>query len=191
MAVLDAGQVAGIPSFARVLELGCGQIRRVPNSVTIDVNPRSIADVIHDLNVTPYPFPDNEFDIVVAEHVLEHLDDVLKIMEELHRILKPGGLLYVEVPHFSSCNTFTDPTHRHAFSSKSFDYFVPGEPLHEFRYSTVTFRRLRVMVSPFERCHRIRRMLHGWTSRNLGKYEQNYAFLCPSERINFELKAIK
>jgi predicted SAM-dependent methyltransferase len=107
MAVLDAERIRGIPPSARVLELGCGQIRRVPHSVTIDINPRSIADVVHDLNVTPYPFASDEFDVVIAEHVLEHLNDLVPVVEELHRILKRGGMLYVEVPHFSSCNHFT------------------------------------------------------------------------------------
>ena len=98
MAVFSAEYADTIPATTRVLELGCGQIKRVPHSMTLDINPLSVADVIHDLNVIPYPFPDDAFDMIIAEHVLEHLDDVIAVVGELHRITRHGGVLYVEVP---------------------------------------------------------------------------------------------
>jgi len=45
------------------------------------------------------PFPDNSFDVVHTSHVFEHLDDPLKAAKEAWRVLKPGGLLFVEVPN--------------------------------------------------------------------------------------------
>lgn len=191
MAVLNNKQIDSLSPDVRVLELGCGQIKRVPHSVAVDFNPRSVADVIHDLNETPYPFEDNSFDVIIAEHVLEHLADLMKVIEELHRITRPGGILYVEVPHFSSCNFFTDPTHRHAFSSTSFDYFVPGEALHGFRYSTIEFRKRSVVLGPFDRAGRFRRLVHRWGNRSPGRFEQHWAFLFPTATINFELEVLK
>jgi predicted SAM-dependent methyltransferase len=110
-----------IASGVRVLEIGAGAIKRVPHAVTLDVNPLATPDVLQDLDATPYPFPTSSFDIVIAEHVLEHVEHVVRVVEELHRIVVPGGVLLVEVPHFSSANFHTDPTHRHAFSTRSFD----------------------------------------------------------------------
>jgi SAM-dependent methyltransferase len=185
MAVLTAEEVAAIPPSKKVLELGCGQKKVVSHSTSVDVNPRSRADVIHDLNVTPYPFDDDTFDVVIAEHVLEHLVDVVAVVQEIHRICRPSALLYVEVPHFSSSEFFTDPTHRHSFSTRSFDYFVPGTDLHEFRYSTASFRRRRVYLSGFNR------HIERWVNRHFSLYERRFAFLYPAHVIRFELEVVK
>ena len=190
MAVLDEYEVARLPANFRILELGCGQVRRCPNSVTVDRNPNSPADINHDLDVFPYPFTDNMFDIVIAEHVLEHLTNLIPVVEELHRILKPGGLLYVEVPHFSSNDHFTDPTHLHAFGFRSFDYFVPGTGLARYGYSQAAFRKRKVTVHPYGG-GLLRRLLARRLMRNYDSWERKYAFLIPAERINFELEAIK
>jgi SAM-dependent methyltransferase len=74
-----------------------------------DYNP----DVVHDLNVIPYPFSDHTFDLIEADHVLEHLDKPFEAMAEFHRILVHGGTLVVRVPHFS--RGFTHAEHAHGF----------------------------------------------------------------------------
>jgi SAM-dependent methyltransferase len=190
MAVLEEHEIARLPQGTRILELGCGQIKRCPTAVTLDINPDSMADVVHDLNSFPYPFDDNAFDIVIAEHVLEHLGDLIRVVEELHRILKPGGLLYVEVPHFSSNDHFTDPTHLHAFGFRSFDYFVPGEDLSRYKYSKAKFKKQKVYVLPLHG-GLLRRLLARRIMRYYETWEKRYAFMLPADRINFELQAIK
>lgn len=184
----------------RILEMGCGQIKRFAHSTAIDVNPRSVADVIHDLNGTPYPFEDNAFDCIIAEHVLEHLDDLIKIVEEMHRITRPGGTWFIEVPHFSSANFFTDPTHKHAFSSRSFDYFVAGTTLSSYRYSTATLKKKRVAlrsdVFPFVRFRgttRLARAVSRYINRrhNQYYYERHFAFIWPVDAIEFTLEVVK
>lgn len=94
------------------LNLGAGESKK-EGYVNLDWNPLAEPDVAHDLNVIPYPFPDNSFDLVEASHVLEHLDKPFAIMKELHRILKPGGRLEIKVPHFS--RGFTHAEHAHGF----------------------------------------------------------------------------
>lgn len=106
-----------------ILNLGCGKTR-IPESIGVDKYPvEDYVDVIHDLDITPYPFEDNYADEIHLYHVLEHLHDPLMKMEEIHRILKPGGVLYMRVPHFSSMGAFTDITHVRPFAYASFDYF--------------------------------------------------------------------
>lgn len=56
---------------------------------------------------------------------LEHLSNPVRTIEELHRILEPGGLLQVRVPYWTPPDWATDPTHRVAFNEYSFDYFDP------------------------------------------------------------------
>jgi SAM-dependent methyltransferase len=190
MAALEEHEVARLPGYLRILELGCGQVKRCPTAVTLDINPDSLADVVHDLNTFPYPFADSAFDIVIAEHVLEHLSDLIRVVEELHRIIEPGGCLYVEVPHFSNNDHFTDPTHLHAFGFRSFDYFVPGEGLARFRYSKAQFRKRKCVVTPLGG-GLLRRLLARFVMRNCARWEKKFAFILPAERINFELEVIK
>src|SRR6185295_4186163 len=54
----------------RVLDIGCGA-NKVAGAIGMDVNPRTAADVIHDLDDLPYPFADDEFDEVIGRHVIE------------------------------------------------------------------------------------------------------------------------
>ena len=71
-----------------------------------------------------WPLPDDHFKTVFAYDVLEHLDDLVATMEDIHRVCQPGAVLTVTVPHFSCANAFTDPTHRHYFGLRSFNYFT-------------------------------------------------------------------
>lgn len=129
----------------KILDVGCGQ-NKYPQSIGIDSNPRSHADVIHDLGVVPYPFPADEFDQVVCRHVIEHVPDVMAFMTELHRITKPGGRIQIVTPHYTNPDWATDPTHRNHFNSYSFNCFIPGETPFPF-YTTVELKALRTYVS--------------------------------------------
>ena len=104
------------------LNLGCGENYQ-EQYVNVDWNTRAKADVYHDLNVLPYPFPDAFFDEIRAFHVLEHLDKPFLVMQELHRILKPSGRLHLRVPHFS--RGFTHAEHCHGFDVSFPQYFDP------------------------------------------------------------------
>lgn len=130
-----------------ILNLGCGKTR-IPESIGVDcVAISGTVDVVHDLNVTPYPFIDNFADEIHFYHVLEHLDNPVAKLEEIHRLLKPGGILYLRVPHFSSNGAFTDITHKRPFSYYSFDVFQK-ESYHSF-YSKVCFNILNKEIKYF------------------------------------------
>src|SRR5258707_15124109 len=59
---------------SRVLDIGCGA-NKVPGAIGMDINPRTAADVIHDLDDLPYPFADDRFDEVIGRHVIENVRD--------------------------------------------------------------------------------------------------------------------
>jgi predicted SAM-dependent methyltransferase len=89
----------------RILDVGCG-MNKQPGAVGVDRNPVSRADVLCDLNRTPYPFADNTFDRVLALHVIEHVDDVIGTMEEFHRLARPGGTVRIVTPHYTDFSYF-------------------------------------------------------------------------------------
>jgi ubiquinone/menaquinone biosynthesis C-methylase UbiE len=112
----------------RILDLGCGKKKR-EGAIGVDFSDRHAADVIHDLNVFPYPFNDEEFDEVYLDNVLEHLKDPIRVMEEVYRILKPRGTVKVITPYFRSVWACIDLTHKHFFTVDSFAYFDPHHPI--------------------------------------------------------------
>ena len=83
-------------------------------------------DVTHDLNEYPWPWDDETADVIYAKDVLEHLNDLVKSLEECWRILIPGGMFYLSVPHFESEYGHDDPTHRWFLTMRSMDYFIRG-----------------------------------------------------------------
>ena len=112
--------------YKKILEIGCGLkpfLEKGAKIIHLDKVKLPHVEVVHDLNKFPYPFNDNEFDEIIAFHILEHLDDLVEVMKELWRILKPNGILKIRVPHFSSAYAYFDPTHKHFFTLKTFDYW--------------------------------------------------------------------
>jgi SAM-dependent methyltransferase len=128
----------------RILDVGCG-INKYPGSIGLDRNPRSAADVIGDLDRFPYPFRDGAFDSLRAVHVIEHVSDVIRAMEEFHRVVRPAGRVVIVTPHYTDFSSFCDPTHRWHLNSFSFRYF--GENHGGFGYySDAKFREISVRV---------------------------------------------
>jgi len=126
------------------LDVGCG-INKLPGSIGIDRNARTRADVLCDLDHFPYPFRDNSFDGLQAIHVIEHLYDVIRTMEEFHRLVRAGGTVVVATPHYTDFSSFCDPTHRWHLNSFSFRYFGADNAGYGY-YSTARFREKKVRV---------------------------------------------
>jgi SAM-dependent methyltransferase len=128
----------------RILDIGCG-INKYPGSIGIDRNPRTRADVLVDLDRFPYPFRDNSFDSLRAIHVIEHVSDVIRAMEEFHRLAAPNGRLLIVTPHYTDFSSFCDPTHRWHLNSFSFRYFGTNDGGYGY-YSAARFREISVRV---------------------------------------------
>lgn len=173
----------------RVLDLGCGRAKHA-GAVGADLNRRSHADVIADLNHLPYPFQTDTFDKIICKDVLEHLDNFIGIMEELHRITRPGGQIYVHAPFASSPDYYADPTHRRAFVSKSFDYFIEGTGAYAFRYSDARFKLNDCRYSRPKRFW-FDPLILKWANRNKSKFEGRLMFWYPISTIEFELEVVK
>jgi len=174
----------------KLLDLGCGE-NKYPGAIGVDINPKSKADIIHDLNKFPYPFGDNQFDLIFAQNIIEHLDDIVKVMEELYRIGKNGAKIYIRTSHFSSVDSFTDPTHKHFFTSCTFDYFIPGSKYYQFHYSKAKFKKRKVSVGPIDSYNLILKIPLILINKFLIPYERRLAFIFPVGTISYELEIIK
>jgi len=174
----------------KTLHLGCGP-QKIPGSIGIDINKKVNPDVVHNLNKFPYPFKDNQFDIIIADNIIEHLEDIPKVMEELHRICKNGAKLFITTGHFSGIDAFTDPTHKHFFTSRTFDYFVPQTDLYELQYSNAKYKKNKVTLGPQNTNNFLLNMLLKIINKYQVFYEKRFAFIFPVGVIKFELEVVK
>ena len=89
-------------------------------------------DIICDIEKEPLPFEDNSVDEIACYEVLEHLNNLIFAMNEMWRVLEPGGILKGKVPGTWS-GSVADPTHKRIFVPESFDYFTGVNRHNNFR----------------------------------------------------------
>lgn len=170
------------------LVVGCGHRGQGVNIVRLDISPKVQPDVVWDLNQVPYPFENSKFCEIECFDVIEHLNNIPIVIEEFHRILKSNGILKITTPHFSSANSYIDPTHKFHLSYFSFDYFSENHNLSyysEARYS-IQYRHLQFKGGRFNRS-----IVSRLANKFPAIYEQRLAWIIPAWYLYFELKAIK
>lgn len=142
------------PSLApgKKLNVGCGRdVRPVKDGwVNLDGFVDGPDIIRHDILRFPWPFADATFDLVFCSHVLEHIppmlldengthrDVLFRVMEEMHRILRPGGLLLVRVPWGYSEESLVHPQHYRQWRPEWATFFHPDHI--ENYYSNARFR---------------------------------------------------
>ena len=129
----------------KILDVGCGR-NKYEGAIGLDNNPRTEADIIHDLSDVPYPFDDDQFDLVISRHAVEHIPNVVSFIEELYRITKNGGKIKLVTPHYTNPDWATDPTHRNHFNSYSFNSFIKDRQVFDF-YTDVNLKPVATYVS--------------------------------------------
>jgi hypothetical protein len=126
------------------LDLGCGPRPR-PGFFGVDRAALPGVDIVADLNEPLADLPSNCVAEVFTRHTLEHVERLLELIAEIHRVVQPGGRVEVVVPHFSNPYTYSDPTHVRFFGLYSFFYF--SDPADQPRRKVPSFylaQRFRV-----------------------------------------------
>ena len=121
------------------LNLGSG-IKPLEGFINVDFTKREGVNVVHNLERFPYPFKDNSVDYILMDNSLEHLEDTIRVMEELHRICKPNTIIEIIVPHYSSAGAFASLTHKRFFGSQSFNDLTTDS---WYMYTDVKFKILQ------------------------------------------------
>jgi SAM-dependent methyltransferase len=106
----------------RTLDVGCGGTKQRATSFGVDMYPTPGVDVLADLT-RPLPLADRGVDRIYAVHVLEHVLDLVAVMNELHRVLADDGVLHVLSPHWQSIAAVADPTHVKYLDVQTFKWF--------------------------------------------------------------------
>jgi len=119
------------------IELGSGW-KPSPGYYCIDNQPLPGVNLIWDLEHSPIPLPDACCDEIRSSHVLEHIHNLIGLMNDCYRLLSVGGTFHAVIPQV--CDTqgkwyasaFQDPTHVRYFVPNTWGYFIDGHPLYEF-----------------------------------------------------------
>lgn len=107
------------------LHIGAGE-ENPEDAVTLDIVDHGHIDYVHDLR-QPWPFTTDCFDVVVGNHVVEHIERPLPVFEEACRVLRPGGYLTIRVP--LGVDALADPTHRQVWTWRTPEaYTVDANP---------------------------------------------------------------
>lgn len=164
----------------RVLDVGSGMgeakqfvdtLTRSPIWSAIEMNPSRAAACVHlgyaevhstlDLERDPLPYPDESFDVVVASHVLEHLENASFVLGECFRVLRRGGAVLVGLPmHFGFVAALARLRYRlrgrkphghcHFFSMRSLRRFLAGLPVKRIWGFRVFSARRQLPLEDFE-----------------------------------------
>ncbi len=166
------------------LVLGNAGVKHL-DAITVDIDPEHNPDIVHDLHQCPWPFADNQFKEVNCHHVLEHLSDLSDTMKELHRICRPDGTIYIEVPHHSSWCA-PSPDHKLYFNYFSFSGYIgniktwrTGKKF-ELLKREVTFHRRYRQFS-----------LHKIFNAHPMTYERFWTYIFQAEHFKIWLRPIK
>ncbi|MGC8880230.1 MAG: class I SAM-dependent methyltransferase [Anaerolineae bacterium] len=186
----------------RILDIGCG-VAKYPGAIGIDYDPNSRADILFDLNCYPWPLRSDAFDHFICNHIVEHISDTVRFMCEIHRLGKIGACVQIVTPHFSNRYSYTDPTHVHHFSLRTFDCFVAPRTVKsnlftrafETQHPLPKFYRnpmFQLVSAQLQLARPFRLMgLQRFANRFPDFYELYLAFIFPARDIYVELRVIK
>jgi len=171
------------------IDLGCGP-RKVEGSFGVDSYQYDGVDLVCDLNQSKWPIADNSFDVIYARHFIEHIDDAVAFLREVHRIGKSGAEVHIITPHFSSAGSWGDITHLRHLSAKWHVSFTC-----EKHYLSQKLPQFSLVSNQIEFSHpkklrnRITQLLIKISG--LHKWERRWAFIFRGDNIYTILKIVK
>jgi SAM-dependent methyltransferase len=112
------------------LDVGCGRNKQ-PGCLGIDRFPMPGVDIVHDLQRFPWPVPSGICSMIVMSHFWEHVEPRFRtpLMEELWRIIRPDGQLFIACPYAGTWLAHAHPEHYSCPNEATFTFYDPNYPL--------------------------------------------------------------
>jgi len=169
------------------LNLGCGKNKR-KGYINCDISPKVNPDKIVDLE-KKLPFKDNSIDEIIANHILEHINNFIPLIHELHRICKKNALIKIRVPFYLSVGAFMDPTHVRFFTPFTMNYFCNSH----YNYETAKkpLFKLKKVKLRYTFTKKINKLINPIINLNHNVYCKFFAGIFPCSEIYFELEVLK
>ncbi|MBI3576824.1 class I SAM-dependent methyltransferase [Candidatus Gottesmanbacteria bacterium] len=106
-----------------ILNLGSGTYP-MAHAINVDIQKTAGVDMAIDLTRFPWKWKNDSVDGIYMIHVLEHFEDIKKVISECHRMLKKGGFLFLAVPHSSAAGGIGCIGHYRTFSYYTFNDYL-------------------------------------------------------------------
>lgn len=87
----------------KIVHVGGGPNRNHPLEINLNIFPMDNVDIVG--NAENMPFEDESVDVIISNAVLEHVKNLNKVLSEIQRVLKPNGLVYIEIPFIQHYHT--------------------------------------------------------------------------------------
>ena len=171
------------------LHLGCGYNKLegyINCDISKEVNPDKVLNIEY-----PLPFKDDSVEEIIAEHVLEHINNFITLMHELRRICKNGAKIIIKTPFYSSWGQFNDPTHVRFFTPFTFDYFHPNKYSHEVECDERMFNVKCKINYAVGRLKFLNKIFNPLINLSQAFYCGFFAWTFPASELIFELEVIK
>lgn len=167
------------------LDLGCGD-KKKHGFIGIDNVKLDDVDVVHDLN-KGIPYKNGSVDEIFTSSTLEHLDNPLFILEEIHRVLKKGGKATILVPHFSNplCYHFM---HKSYWSYNSLNFLEKDRARHY--YTKANFKILKIYIYLPSRNSPFVKIIQYFINQAPNLFEWVLCPLIKAEEIEFVIQKI-
>lgn len=171
------------------LNIGCGN-DWIAGYTNVDSSYLVNPDMFVDLE-KPLPFNDSSVSEVLAYHVLEHINNFIPLMLELHRVCEDDALIKIKTPFYSSWGQFNDPTHVRFFSPFTFDYFNKGNYSHQVNTNKDLFDIVSVRINfGVGRTKALNFLFNPLINFSHRFYCRFFAWVFPAAEIVFELRKI-
>ncbi len=126
LAVWDLVRLPDQPPL-HVVDIGCGRTTQYAGSIGIDRFVSPVTSVVADLEAG-LPLAPRSVDHLFMVHILEHVYDPVGLMNEVHRVVRPDGVVHLLVPHWRHPNAVADPTHVRYYGAETFRWFCEDRP---------------------------------------------------------------
>ena len=178
----------------KILDVGCGKYKFQEENakvIGLDIKKFKGVDIVWNLEKTPLPFKNNEFDEVIANHVLEHIHNLEPLIKELWRITKQRGKIKIECPYFASSLAHSSMDHVRFFAYTTFNIYDRNH----FNHKYVEPVEFKVKAKYKWSAHPKLKFLDPFISFIINNFPRSYqrffCFIVPCEIIKYELKVVK
>lgn len=147
-------------------------------------------DVVHNLEIIPYPFKDNTFDEVVIFHVLEHIENQIGLFNELNRICKNNAVIKIVVPYFASPSYYIDPSHRCKFCYQTLEAYTQNSNYpYKLNYIIVKRRLTYLSCKGFMKSKS--KLIDFIINLNPVMYQRFFCYILPCSELHIEMLVVK
>lgn len=179
------------------MKLNLGSGRHVKKDyINLDIVKFKGVDVVHNINKFPWPFANNKFSEVLCSHVLEHVDNFNKAINEIWRISKPGAIINIYVPYYVGLTYASDPSHKRVFTYRSMDHYAINpyylkEGQNLGTKAKFKILKIKIIFAENKYLKRLNFLINPIINRSPLIYERFFFFFLPAANIYYKLKVVK